>query len=295
MPAVAFPCVVWQSVAGVRQGAPFDAPTGKDLVPVMTMPTLLSRLFGRKPQSEMLMPWALTGPIWAVGDVHGCLPLYRDLEQRILAEAGGPVSVVLLGDMIDRGPDSRGVIEHLLSPAAEGLTRLAILGNHEDMLLRFLARPLVSGAWLGFGGVETLESYGVTAAGDGSDDLADLAQQLAAAMPAEHLDYLRHLPVGIDAGRFILTHAGAGPEVPIARQGKADLTWARHGEIADLLPPADLGGRTVVHGHVPVAAPVMEGWRINVDTGAVSTGRLTAVKLADPFRPVFLTVSARRT
>jgi serine/threonine protein phosphatase 1 len=240
------------------------------------------------------MPWTAAGPIWAVGDVHGCLGLYRVLERRILAEAGGPVAIVMLGDMIDRGPDSRGVIDHLLSPGADGLTRHAILGNHEDMLLRFLARPLLSGAWLGSGGVATLASYGIAAAGDGSDDLADLAHRLAEAMPAEHLDYLAHLPVGIDAGRYLLTHAGAGPEVPIARQGKADLTWARHGEIADLLPPADLGGRTVVHGHVPVDDPVMEGWRINVDTGAVTTGRLTAVKLADPFRPVFLTASARR-
>lgn len=256
----------------------------------MPRPSLLSRLFGRSPAASAFFPLTITGPVWAVGDVHGCLPLYREMERRILSGGGGPATVVLLGDMIDRGPDSRGVIDHLLQPPPEGIRRLALLGNHEDMLLRFLARPVESAAWLGFGGVQTLASYGIAAVDDGSEDLPALARRLAAAMPAEHLAYLRALPVGIDAGRYLLTHAGAGPEVPISRQSKPDLTWARHGEIADLLPPADLGGRTVVHGHVPVASPVMDGWRINVDTGAFATGRLTAVRLADPFRPVFLTV-----
>lgn len=269
---------------------PPDTNATSDPNSLMARSSFLGRLFGRGPVASPLVPLAVNGPIWAVGDVHGCLALYRRLEGQILSEAGAAATIVLLGDMIDRGPDSRGMIDYLLGVPPSGVRRLALLGNHEDMLLRFLAKPEVSRAWLGFGGVQTLASYGITAKDDGGDELTDLARQLADAMPAEHLDYLRHLPVGFDAGRYLLTHAGAGPEVPMAEQGKGDLTWARHAEVADLLPPADLGGRTVVHGHVPVEEPVMAGWRINVDTGAFATGRLSAVRLADPFKPVFLTV-----
>ncbi|MFN0113676.1 MAG: metallophosphoesterase [Paracoccaceae bacterium] len=236
------------------------------------------------------------GPIWAVGDVHGCLSLYREIEDRIAAEAratGLVQRVVLLGDVIDRGPEVRGVLGHLMSAPPDGILRACLLGNHEDMLLRFLARPREYRAWLSFGGWPTLGSYGIVPdPGGGAPDVARLAANLKAAMGAETIAFLKALPPGLLSGPFVLAHAGVAPQTPLARQTRADLIWTRHGEIGDLLPPPDLGERIVVHGHTPVEEPVREGWRINIDTGAFATGRLTAVRLVPGEPPRFLTTGA---
>ena len=226
--------------------------------------------------------------LWAVGDVHGCVSLCRAIERRIADEAL-PVTIVWLGDLIDRGPDSRSVIEHMLAPPRQGISRHCLLGNHEDMALRFLDAPLANRDWLGFGGRETLASYGVPA-GAGEADPATLAERFREVLPAPHLAFLRSRPVRIRAGRHFLTHAGEAAQTPLVRQTRADLIWPRHAAIPDLVPPVDLGGRIVVHGHVPVAIPRAEGWRINVDTGAFATGRLSAVRLSEAEAPRFLTV-----
>lgn len=257
----------------------------------MTGAGWLGRLLGRP--GSLIAALVPEGMLWAVGDVHGRLDLYRAVEARIARAArdeGRTQTVVLLGDMIDRGPESRGMIEHLLAPPPEGLRRHALRGNHEDMALRFLAKPGAHAAWLDFGGLETLASYGVSP-GEGAPDLPGIADAFRAALPEAHLGFLRGLPAGLHAGRWVLTHAGAAPETPLSRQTSGDLTWARHAAIPDLLPPADLGGRTVVHGHVPVSEPIAQGWRINVDTGACFTGRLTAVRLPAEGDPAFLTVT----
>jgi serine/threonine protein phosphatase 1 len=246
----------------------------------------ISKLFARRLARYRVPVLELSpeGALWAVGDVHGCLAQYLDLEARIMAE-GLPATVVLLGDVIDRGPDSRGMLDHLTGPAPDGLTRHCLLGNHEDMMLAFLAAPAANRGWLGFGGQETLRSYGCSPA-DG--DAAGLAAALREAMPAAHLHYLRALPVLALAPGFVMSHAGAAAEVPLTAQRKADLVWARHGGIADLLPPTDIGDRIVVHGHVPVPVPRQTGWRINLDTGAFATGRLSAARLAAGSAPVFI-------
>lgn len=225
------------------------------------------------------------GALWAVGDVHGWLALAQAIEARVRAR--DPVAtIVFLGDVIDRGPDSRGMIDWLLSPPPPGITRRCLLGNHEDMALRFLARPAEAAAWLRFGGGETLASYGVTV--EAGEDPRALASAFAAALPEEHRAFLAGLPVGLAMGRYVLTHAGAAAEVPLARQNRAQLVWERHAAIADLLPPRDLGDRFVVHGHVPVPGPLRSGWRINVDTGAYASGRLTAVRLPRDGEPEFI-------
>lgn len=230
------------------------------------------------------------GALWAVGDVHGCTDLYRKLEERILNETDLPATVVLLGDMIDRGPDSRGMLELLLAEPPAGLRRVALMGNHEDMALRFLSNPEGSRGWLGYGGRETLLSYGVAV--DDATPPAALRDLWRRALPAVHLTYLTGLPHAIGAGRHILTHAGADAEVPLARQGRTALVWHRHAEIGDLIPPADLGDRIVVHGHVPVAEARLNGWRLNLDTHAFRTGRLTAACLFPDAPPQVVTIVA---
>jgi serine/threonine protein phosphatase 1 len=245
---------------------------------------VLARLLGRR---GLFREVPVPGALWAVGDIHGYLDLYRALEARIAAapDGGGGRLIVLLGDIIDRGPDSRGMIAHLLSPPPEGVERLCLLGNHEDMLLRFLAAPATNAAWLDFGGLETAASYGVSTTGMSPEAVAGA---LAAAIPAQHLAFLRALTPGLAIGRHLLCHAGTAPGVPVDRQTRADLIWPRYGTIPDLAPPPDLGERIVVHGHVPVPEARQEGWRINVDTGAYATGRLTAVRLSETDAPVFL-------
>lgn len=256
----------------------------------MPVTDFLARLFARRPALRPSEIIDLDPPdrLWAVGDVHGCVSLCRAIERRI-ADEGLPVTIVWLGDLIDRGPDSRGVIEHMLAPPRQGISRHCLLGNHEDMALRFLDAPMANRDWLGFGGRETLASYGVPA-GDENADPAKLAARFREVLLAEHLDFLRSRPVMIRAGRYILTHAGAAAETPLMRQTRADLIWPRHAAIPDLLPPADLGARLVVHGHIPIGIPRAEGWRINVDTGAFATGRLSAVRLSETEAPRFLTV-----
>lgn len=220
--------------------------------------------------------------LWAVGDVHGRADLYARAEVRIRDLTPGPLTIVLLGDVIDRGPDSRAMLDLLTAPAPEGVTRLCLMGNHEDMALQFLQSPLAHRGWLTAGGDQVLRSYGIDVAPEAPP--VALRDQWRAVLPAPHLAFLRALPHGITAGRHILTHAGAEADTPLARQSRRDLIWGKHAAIADLRPPADLGDRLVVHGHVPVPAPVQTGWRLNLDTGAWKTGRLSAARLY-PDRP----------
>lgn len=253
----------------------------------------LLRRFGRRRPIDLFDALAHDGPLWAVGDIHGCLDLYLTLEARIAAEAeasGRPQTVVVLGDMIDRGPRVKETLDHLRAEPPGGIVRTCLMGNHEDMLLRFLDRPGENRAWLSFGAWPTLGSYGVSPdPAVPQQDPVRLATELGAAMGAGTRAFLDGLPIGLTSGPFVLCHAGTAPETPLARQTRHDLMWARHGEVGDLRPPPDLGDRIVVHGHVPVDTPVFDRWRINVDTGAFATGRLTAVRLAAGEPPRFIT------
>jgi serine/threonine protein phosphatase 1 len=258
---------------------------------------LLQRFTRGRRLTDLFEERPVDGPIWAVGDVHGCLDQYLDLEGRIAAEAavtGQTQTVVVLGDVIDRGPKVKGVLDHLQAGPPQGLNRICLMGNHEDMLLRFLDRPRDSKAWLSFGAWPTLGSYGISPDPALSEqDVVKLAAELKATMGAATIAFLETLPVGLIVGEFVLAHAGVAPETPLSRQTRHDLIWARHGEVQDLLPPSDLGDRIVVHGHVPVEAPHVSGWRINIDTGAFATGRLTAVRLFAGDAPRFVSTGYR--
>lgn len=241
--------------------------------------------------------------LYAVGDVHGCLGLYRRIETEIRADATargflGRAVIVLLGDVIDRGPDSAAMIDHLLAAPPEGLARICLLGNHEDMMLRFIENPAANRTWLDHGGVQTLASYGI-----GPDPRQGFAiparrmrQIIEAHVPAEHLEFLRGLPAFARTGRHFLAHAGGDPSRPLAGQGRSEMIWPRLIADPEALPPADLAGRIIVHGHVPVSAPRLDTWRINVDTGAYATGILSGVHLSADAPPRLFSVSlaARR-
>jgi serine/threonine protein phosphatase 1 len=225
--------------------------------------------------------------LYAVGDIHGRLDLLQVMLDLIEADARtrGHVeqrTLVFLGDYVDRGPDSRGVVERLISDPLQGFDAHFLKGNHEAILLDFLEEPWRLDHWLLNGGDATMESYGV--------DTARLARlgappevwrnAFAEALPEAHLHFFKRLKLSVSFGDYLFVHAGVRPGVPLGAQSEADLVWIR-GPFLDHSEPF---GKIVVHGHTPVNEPVMRPNRIGIDTGAVFTGRLTALRLQDGAR-----------
>jgi serine/threonine protein phosphatase 1 len=216
--------------------------------------------------------------LYAVGDIHG----RRDLLDRLLAlvEADARRSsaarklLVFLGDYIDRGDQSRQVIELLADKPArwEGFEWVCLKGNHEDALLRFLAgRPTAGALWMHNGGWPTVQSYAADLVNP--FDLPALREVMIAALPAAHRGFLESLALWRVEGDYCLVHAGLRPGVALEAQDPADLLWIRE----DFLAWPERHGRIVVHGHTPARTPELKANRIGIDTGAFVTGRLTAL------------------
>lgn len=220
--------------------------------------------------------------IYAIGDVHGCYAELLDAERRILRDAAdrdGQKLIVMLGDYIDRGPNSSQVLDHLCRPPPEGFERVALCGNHDDVFLQFIDTPRDHMEWLELGGRETLFSYGIDAGHilqrSGGDKM--LADTVCQTIPAHHVDFLQGLPSLLCVGRLVFVHAGLRPGVPLQDQIDEDLMWIRE---PFLSRGPDLPV-LVIHGHTP-APEVMYGTaRVGIDTAAFATGRLTVLKLAD--------------
>jgi serine/threonine protein phosphatase 1 len=220
--------------------------------------------------------------IYAFGDLHGRADLIEALFARIADDRRrAPIAtaiVIGLGDYVDRGPNSRAVLDALVR-GVPGCTLVALRGNHEQMLLDFLDDPVEKGSvWLANGAGETLASYGVNVGTSGrlpALALRSIRDALAAAMPESHLRFLRALPLTYSAGSYLFVHAGIRPGVSLADQTERDLLWIRKG-FAD----QDIEtGLVVVHGHTPVEQPYLGRHRINLDTGAVYSDRLTCLVL----------------
>jgi len=214
--------------------------------------------------------------IYAVGDVHGRLDLLTALAAQIDGDiAERPVAeaiVIFLGDYIDRGAQSRGVIDWLMEAPSRADRRICLMGNHEEMLLTALADPGVTNTWLYNGGDATLASYGVTKLPTAPEARREA---LNAAIPPRHRAFLAALPRRVEFGTYLFVHAGIDPSRPLDDQDPEDLLWIRqpfHRSNADF-------GRIVVHGHTPVREPDIRANRINIDTGAVFSDRLTAIAL----------------
>ncbi|MFQ1699085.1 metallophosphoesterase [Loktanella agnita] len=216
-------------------------------------------------------PPAPAQPFFAVGDVHGRLDLLEPVINR-LGEARHPI--ILVGDYIDRGPDSAGVLRYLQQQSATGQV-ICLRGNHEDMLLKFLDRPRKHGrVWLRFGGVQTLESFGITGVTAQSEPGALIAARdaLLAAL-GDTRDWLSTLPYAWQSGNVAVVHAGANPHQPLETQSQPALAWGH----PDFRHVARSDGLWLIHGHTIVAAPHIVDGRVAIDTGAYATGQLTAV------------------
>ncbi|MFN3548790.1 MAG: metallophosphoesterase [Mesorhizobium sp.] len=215
--------------------------------------------------------------LYAIGDVHGRLDLLTRMHDMIAAEIerDRPADwrVIHLGDYVDRGPDSAGVLDLLESRAKEDTRVLAVAGNHDLGFLDFLAAPTGHGLFATHGGIDTARSYGVALNVRDPAALAAGWTELAAAVPARHRAFIGELPFSLEFGDFFFCHAGIRPGVPLAAQSPADLVWIRQ----EFHRWPHLHPKVIVHGHTPNAEPDVLGNRVNVDTAAYATGRLTAL------------------
>lgn len=230
--------------------------------------------------------------VYAIGDVHGYLDQLVGLEEQIIEDGArltGEKWIVTLGDYIDRGPNSAGVVDHLLQPLPASWRRIALAGNHDDILLQYLRDPKQFGWWLLEGGTETMESYDIDVDRilDGPEAETTLRDTFRARLPAEHLALLSALPVSLSLPGWFFVHAGIRPGVPLADQTDDDLMWIR----APFLSTQRQDGVTVVHGHTPVREPVVTAWRIGLDTHCFSTGTLTGLRVTPDGTTNFLSAS----
>lgn len=218
--------------------------------------------------------------VYAIGDVHGCMEQLRKLEAMIAEDAKAfeaPKLIVMLGDYVDRGPQSAEVLDHLTMPPPAGFKRICLAGNHEVAMLGFLEDPLNNLDWLSFGGLETIRSYGVDVPEEMNSrgELKAVLDEFFECVPASHRRFLKMTAMSLVLGEYLFVHAGVRPGVPLADQAAADMLWIRN----DFLRvPVDIG-YTVVHGHTPVDEPEIAPSRISVDTGVYHSRRLSAVRL----------------
>jgi serine/threonine protein phosphatase 1 len=216
--------------------------------------------------------------VYAVGDIHGCVDLFGDLISAIEADdrARGPseTTVILLGDLVDRGPDSRGVIDAARDWSQRRAVRI-LFGNHEEMFLKSLEDEGVLRQFIRFGGKETILSYGVTRDAYLEMTIEELQAAMAAHIPSEDLHFMRGFEDMIVIGDYVFVHAGIRPGVDLDSQAPADLRWIREPFLSHVLQDAVC----VVHGHTITDAPDVRQGRIGIDTGAYASGRLTAIGL----------------
>jgi serine/threonine protein phosphatase 1 len=211
--------------------------------------------------------------IYAIGDIHGCDVQLGDLHEMIAEDlTQRPVEAPLLlhiGDYVDRGADTAGVLQRLLAETPiPGLPVVNLVGNHDETMLHALSGDRAAATdWLFAGGAPALQSYGI----DPDSPRESWPEQV----PSEHLDFLRSLTLSHRDGGYFFVHGGVRPGVPLEQQAREDLLRMRQPFLY-----SDMSfGAVVVHGHTPVRDPVVRHNRIAIDTGAVFGGKMTCLVL----------------
>lgn len=234
------------------------------------------------PPTQKIKPRVPPGfRIYAIGDVHGRADLLDALFDRIdMSLQRFPVTQavhVLLGDYIDRGPNSREVIDTLIARNSRH-AMVFLKGNHESLALQVLRDPAVLSEWGQMGGFQTLLSYGIKPPSrTDTQSEATISAAFKVALPASHRAFLEQLKLSFTLGDYFFSHAGIRPGVPLDQQREHDLLWIRD----DFLLHEEDFGKMVVHGHSPVVEPDVRSNRIDIDTGAYATGRLTCLILQE--------------
>jgi serine/threonine protein phosphatase 1 len=218
--------------------------------------------------------------VYAIGDIHGRSDLFDDLIARIADDhAARPDKrqvLILLGDLIDRGPDSAAVVERAATLAAMPGEMHALAGNHEELMLLALDGDIdATKLFCRVGGRETLLSYGIASDDYDRADFADIGDLMRAHIPERHVDFLRGMEDLVEIGDYAFVHAGIRPGVPLADQRVSHLRWIR----AEFLDHRGIHPRFIVHGHTITDTVDEHPNRLGIDTGAYATGTLTAVGL----------------
>lgn len=243
---------------------------------------MLKRFFNRGTPRRAILPHLPDGQrVYAIGDIHGCDAQLANLLERIdtddRARGGDPATLIFLGDLVDRGPDSAGVVTRLLDLAERRGDCRFLMGNHEEVFLKALSGDVKAlRFFVRIGGVETLASYGI--AGETYRD-ADFDELMALAqnnVPEAHLRFIQGFEDIIELGDYVFVHAGIRPDVALADQRPSDLRWIREEFLGADLRDSD---KVVVHGHTISDSVPLGGNRLGVDTGAYTGGPLTAVGL----------------
>jgi len=237
-------------------------------------------LGGAEEAAETSPPHVAPGQrVYSIGDIHGRLDLLRELHGMIHADASGydgALSLVYLGDYIDRGPQSREVIDELLDAPLTGFDNVYLVGNHEETLLDFLRHPKAAAGWLNWGGLETLASYGVNLPrGISKPDMEEIRARFQNVLPQRHLDFYQGMQFMHRSGDYLFVHAGIRPGKPLGDQSNEDLLWIRQ----DFIESNQQHEHVVVHGHTISEEVEFRHNRIGIDTGAYCTGVLTCLVL----------------
>ena len=237
-------------------------------------PLMFRRKFTAPPAPEI--------PIYVVGDIHGRRDLLEQIIHLIDADAGAsgtlPATIITVGDYIDRGPDPAGVIDYLMALAADPARQMVnLIGNHEDMLLTYLADVSKARIWLRNGGTETLLALGLPPLTENADpqEAAAVAPQLAAALGPRRLEFLQNLDLTFRTGNIFVCHAGTDPALPLDAQDRRVLIWNRD------YKKIRRDGNWVIHGHTITSKARVADGRVNIDTGAYFSDRLTAARIAE--------------
>lgn len=233
--------------------------------------------------------------VWAVGDIHGRDDLLAPLVEAIRADLrtmdDRQKIVVFLGDYVDRGADSRGVLSRLAAlPADEGVEWRFLKGNHEETMARFITDPSVGAQWCEYGGDATLQSYGLRPPDmkHRIEAWRHLSSDLNHKLEAAERDFLEKLEMRVTVGDYFFAHAGARPGEPLESQTDEDLLWIR----GTFLRSDQEFEKVVVHGHTPTAEVHADRRRIGIDTRAYESGVLTALRLRGKERRILQAVSA---
>lgn len=231
--------------------------------------------------------------VYAVGDIHGRLDLFEAIIDAI--ERDDAVSsrkrstVILLGDLVDRGPDSAGVIDR--ARRWQQTREVHILGgNHEEMFVESFNNKDVLRHFLRFGGTETLLSYGIQPSARSKAELAALQELMAQHIPRQDIDFIRSFEELIVIGGYAFVHAGIVPDISLTQQKGQDLRWIREPFLSHDNPHSHV----IVHGHTVYSRAEVRPNRIGIDTGAFSSGRLTALVLESTERRFIETKMKRK-
>jgi len=280
-----------RSVRHLKRVLKVESSAGASNAPIPT-----TKVLGSHKEVDLPASMAMEGlpAIYAIGDIHGRYDLLNRMLIAINEDCAefpnqnSKPNVVFLGDYIDRGFQSKKVIDALIALQDQSLFEPIFLkGNHEEVFITFLKDAGIGAQWSNFGGRETLISYGVAPPKslNDKDDWLRAQSELREKMPESHVAFLDGLKTFHQVGPFGFVHAGVRAGIPFEEQKDADRLWIRD----EFLAGEKREDLFIIHGHSPVDAPYADHRRINVDTGAYYSGRLTAVKLTTN-KALFLTI-----